>query len=164
MLPRHENELLTRIGPGTPMGRTMRRYWMPALPVERDRRARLPAGAGARCWARTSSPSATATAASASSTSSARTGGVVVVFRAQRGMRAALRLSRLEIRHRRQLLDQLNEPAEHQFKHKIHITAYPTVELGGVVWAYLGPPDKIPAPPEIRLDAGARERTATSPR
>ena len=25
-----ENELLTRIGPGTPMGNLMRQYWIPA--------------------------------------------------------------------------------------------------------------------------------------
>src|ERR1700687_5358074 len=31
MLKREENELITRVGPGTPMGDTMRRYWMPAL-------------------------------------------------------------------------------------------------------------------------------------
>jgi phthalate 4,5-dioxygenase len=31
MLPREENELLTRVGRGTPMGRTMRLYWIPAL-------------------------------------------------------------------------------------------------------------------------------------
>ncbi len=31
MLSREENELLCRIGPGTPMGAYMRRYWMPAL-------------------------------------------------------------------------------------------------------------------------------------
>ncbi|MGA8401819.1 MAG: Rieske 2Fe-2S domain-containing protein, partial [Stellaceae bacterium] len=31
MLPPKENELITRVGPGTPMGDTMRRYWMPAL-------------------------------------------------------------------------------------------------------------------------------------
>ena len=31
MLTREENELITRIGPGTPMGDTMRRYWIPAL-------------------------------------------------------------------------------------------------------------------------------------
>jgi hypothetical protein len=30
MLPRHQNELLTRIGPETPMGKTMRLYWIPA--------------------------------------------------------------------------------------------------------------------------------------
>jgi len=31
MLSREENELLTRVGPGTPMGELMRRYWLPAL-------------------------------------------------------------------------------------------------------------------------------------
>src|SRR5947209_3487946 len=30
MLPPKENELITRVGPGTPMGNTMRRYWIPA--------------------------------------------------------------------------------------------------------------------------------------
>ena len=31
MLSREENELLTKTGPGTPMGEMMRRYWIPAL-------------------------------------------------------------------------------------------------------------------------------------
>ncbi len=31
MLSREENELITRVGPGTPMGNAMRRYWIPAL-------------------------------------------------------------------------------------------------------------------------------------
>ena len=26
-----ENEIVTRVGPGTPMGNTLRRYWVPAL-------------------------------------------------------------------------------------------------------------------------------------
>jgi len=30
MLSREDNELLTRTGPGTPMGNAMRRYWVPA--------------------------------------------------------------------------------------------------------------------------------------
>ena len=30
MLTREENELLVRVGPGTPMGEMMRRYWVPA--------------------------------------------------------------------------------------------------------------------------------------
>ena len=34
MLSREENELLTRVGPGTPMGEVMRRYWLPALLAE----------------------------------------------------------------------------------------------------------------------------------
>jgi phenylpropionate dioxygenase-like ring-hydroxylating dioxygenase large terminal subunit len=31
MLSREENELLTHVGPGTPMGDLMRQYWIPAL-------------------------------------------------------------------------------------------------------------------------------------
>ena len=31
MLSREENELITRVGRGTPMGSTMRMYWIPAL-------------------------------------------------------------------------------------------------------------------------------------
>ena len=31
MLSREDNELLTRVGAGTPMGSLMQRYWIPAL-------------------------------------------------------------------------------------------------------------------------------------
>src|SRR5690348_14004380 len=34
MLSKEENTLLTRTGPGTPMGKLMRRYWIPALLAE----------------------------------------------------------------------------------------------------------------------------------
>ena len=34
MLTREENQLVTRVGRGTPMGEVMRRYWMPALLAE----------------------------------------------------------------------------------------------------------------------------------
>ena len=31
MLSQQDNERLTRVGPGTPMGNLFRRYWIPAL-------------------------------------------------------------------------------------------------------------------------------------
>src|SRR5690349_18795331 len=31
LLTQEQNELLTRVGPGTPMGELMRRYWVPAI-------------------------------------------------------------------------------------------------------------------------------------
>ncbi|MGH2588293.1 MAG: hypothetical protein ACRDJE_25515, partial [Dehalococcoidia bacterium] len=31
MLTEQENELLCRVGPGTPMGNLFRRYWLPAM-------------------------------------------------------------------------------------------------------------------------------------
>src|SRR5213592_695448 len=34
MLTKEENELFTRVGPGTPMGDLLRRYWHPIAPVQ----------------------------------------------------------------------------------------------------------------------------------
>lgn len=34
MLTKEENERITRVGPGTPMGELFRRYWIPALLAE----------------------------------------------------------------------------------------------------------------------------------
>jgi phenylpropionate dioxygenase-like ring-hydroxylating dioxygenase large terminal subunit len=44
---------------------------------------------------------------------------------------------------------QLNESAETSFAHKIHLKSYPTCELGGVIWAYLGPAEKKPPLPRF---------------
>ena len=34
MLSSEDNELLCRVGPGTPMGNFMRQYWIPAFALE----------------------------------------------------------------------------------------------------------------------------------
>src|SRR3569833_4399471 len=34
MLSKEDNELVTRVGPGTPMGNLMRQYWIPAVRSE----------------------------------------------------------------------------------------------------------------------------------
>ena len=44
MLSPEENELLTRVGPGTPMGALLRQYWIPALRSERLKAGGAPAG------------------------------------------------------------------------------------------------------------------------
>jgi phenylpropionate dioxygenase-like ring-hydroxylating dioxygenase large terminal subunit len=41
----------------------------------------------------------------------------------------------------------MNEPEP--FCRKVHLKAYPTAELGGIVWAYLGPPERTPALPKF---------------
>jgi phenylpropionate dioxygenase-like ring-hydroxylating dioxygenase large terminal subunit len=43
----------------------------------------------------------------------------------------------------------MNEPEELRFTHKIRTGAYPTVEAGGIIWTYLGPADRRPAPPHF---------------
>ncbi len=56
----------------------------------------------------------------------------------------------------------MNEPAENDFKHKIRTQAYPTVEAGGIIWAYMGPPEqRPPAPNFLWTQASETQRHVT---
>jgi phthalate 4,5-dioxygenase oxygenase subunit len=146
MLPREENELVTRTGAGTPMGETLRRYWIPAL---MSREVAEPDGAPVRVQLM---------------------GERLVAFRDSAGRiglvdefcphrRASLWFGRNEEKGLRcvyhgwkfdtdgNCVEQMNEPEP--FCHKIHLKAYPTVEMGGLVWTYMGPPERMPAPPKF---------------
>jgi phthalate 4,5-dioxygenase len=46
-----------------------------------------------------------------------------------------------------QCVDMPSEPDASNFKNKIAITAYPTADRGGVIWAYLGPSELAPELP-----------------
>ncbi len=151
MLDQETNQLLTRIGPGTPMGELLRRYWMPIAPkLEIDekgkRQIRL-------------------------------LGEDLVVFKDARGRYglvaercshrgASLFYGRIEEDGIRcpyhgwkydvdgKCLDQPAEPADSNHKENIRHPAYPVDELGGVLFGYLGP---SPAPLLPRYDILARE-------
>lgn len=148
MLSREDNDLVTRVGQDTPMGRTMRMYWIPALlarelpePDSPPVRVRL-------------------------------LGENLVAFRDSKGRIGLLdelcphRLASLFFGRNEECglrcvyhgwkfdvagacVDMMNEPEEHDFKHKVRTTAYPTCELGGIVWAYLGPPERLPPLPRF---------------
>tara|TARA_B100000676_G_scaffold313144_1_gene391755 strand:+ start:1029 stop:2258 length:1230 start_codon:yes stop_codon:yes gene_type:complete len=40
-----------------------------------------------------------------------------------------------------------SEPDDSTFRHEVSLTSYPCVERGGIVWAYMGPPELRPEPP-----------------
>src|SRR5690242_10308598 len=143
MLSRQDNELLTRVGPTTPMGDTLRRYWLPALlarelaePDCPPVRVRL-LGEDLIAFRDT-------------------TGRVGLLEEFCPHRRASLFFGRNEECGLRcvyhgwkfdadgRCVDMMNEPPENQFKDKIAITSYPTLEAGGVIWAYLGPPARQP--------------------
>src|SRR5204863_8186994 len=46
-------------------------------------------------------------------------------------------------------VDMMNGPEELGFKAKIHTTSYPVIELGGLVWTYMGPAASAPPPPHF---------------
>jgi phenylpropionate dioxygenase-like ring-hydroxylating dioxygenase large terminal subunit len=148
MLSREDNALLTRVGPGTPMGSLLRCFWLPfALAREL---------AGADCDPLRVRLLGEDLVAFRDSTG---TPGLLAANCPHRG--ASLFFGRNEegglrcVYHGWKFdtsgtcLDMPNEPAESDFKHKVGAVAYPVQERGGVLWAYLGPPADVPGPPEL---------------
>ena len=149
MLSREENDLVTRVGPGTPLGDVMRRYWVPVCTSEQLPAPGLRSAAGSGCSAIISSPFATPTAASACSTNCAciaarrwRSGRVEDC-----GIRCLYHGWKFAVDGT--VLDTPNH-ADPRMKAKLKAPAYPVNEIGGLVWAYIGPADRatgLSAPP-----------------
>lgn len=163
MLRKEQNDLLTRTGPGTPMGRLFRSYWLPALladelphddcpPVRlkllserllafRDTKGRY---------------------------------GLIDEFCAHRGV--SLWFGRNEECGLRccyhgwkydvtgQCIDVPSEPEASGFARSVKLTSYPLIERGGVLWTYMGPPEKTPPQPEWEFVTVPASHTITTKR
>jgi len=151
MLTIEENERLTQVGPGTPMGELMRRYWHPIVgSVQLIDKAVIPVRI---------------------------LGENLVLFKSKSGklglvqdlcphrqtqlMYGIVEEEGLRCPYHGWLFDgtgicleQPAEPPESTFKDKVKIKAYPVEELGGLVFAYLGPE---PAPLVPRWDVLVRD-------
>src|SRR5882724_4039577 len=146
MFPVERNELLTRVGRGTPIGELFRRYWLPLLLGEElpepdcaPVRVKL---LGERLIAFRDTQGRI---------------GLIEEFCAHRGV--SLWFGRNEENGIRcpyhgwkydvtgQCVDVPSEPAASGFCQKINLKAYPCAERAGVVWAYLGPAKEKPEEP-----------------
>ncbi len=158
MLSKEDNELITRTGPGTPMGNAMRRYWVPRLPVERDRRTGQCAGARQADWVRNSSPSATPRGASGwSKFCPHRRVSLYCGRNEECGLRCVYHGWKFDVTRR------LRRSAERagghsEFKYQVKLVAYPTCELGADRLGLPRAGREDAALAEIRLDPGAEAR------
>src|SRR5437867_9076896 len=144
MLSKEENELLCRVGPGTVMGNLMRQYWVPALlsselpePDSAPHRVRL---LGENLIAFRDSSGQVGLLDQACPH---RGASLFFGRNEENGLRCVYHGWKYDVSG--QCVDMPSEPAESNFKEKIRATAYPAVESAGMVWAYLGPPEKRPA-------------------
>ena len=150
MLKPEENERITRVGPGTPMGNLLRRYWTPAA-LSRE----LVENDGPPVRVRLFGEDLIAFRDSEGKV------GLVDAYCPHR--RAPMFFGRNEecglrcvyhgwkFDHTGKCVDMPSEPPDSLFKEKVRIAAYPTWEGGGMIWAYLGPPDKQPPPPDYEM-------------
>ena len=152
MLTREENERLTRVGPGTPMGQLLRRYWQPICPLaeltpqkpmKRVRMLgedlivlRMPDGTYGlmqeRCQHRGAS--------------------LYYGFLEDDGLRCAYHGWKYALDGR--CIEQPFEPAGSTFRERVCQPAYSVEQLAGLLFAYMGPPERKPLVP--RWDVLAR--------
>lgn len=148
MLNASDNTLLTHTGQGTPMGELFRRFWHPVLLTEE-----LPEADGTPMRLRVLREDLVAFR------DSHGTVGIVDAFCPHRragmffgrneecGLRCVYHGWKFDVQGN--CVDMPTEPATSTFKDKVKIKAYPTVEYGGCIWIYMGPPDKQPDPPHL---------------
>ena len=146
MLTREENEAVTMTGAGTPMGDVLRRYWIPAL-LSRE----LPDPDGPPVRVQLLGErllgfrDTTGRLGLVDEFCPHRRASLWLGRNEESGLRCVYHGWKFDVEGR--CVDQMNEPES--FCQKIRLKAYPTCEMGGVIWAYLGPAGQVPAPPRF---------------
>ena len=146
MLTDDRNRFLTQTGPGTPTGNLFRRYWIPALLSEEV--------------AEKGCPPVRVTLLSEKLVAFRDSNGeigLIEEFCAHRrvslwfgrnedgGLRCPYHGWKFDVSGKCQEIP--SEPDDSTFRHEVSLTSYPCVERGGIVWAYMGPPELRPEPP-----------------
>src|SRR5262249_44439999 len=147
-LTHEQNEQLTSTGPGTLLGDLFRRYWVPALLADEIAE---PDGAPVRVQL-------LGEKLVAFRDTQGRI-GLISEFCAHRGV--SLWFGRNEESGLRcpyhgwkydvtgQCVELPSEDAGNGYCQKIKLVSYPCVEIGGVIWAYMGPPEAKPPLPSF---------------
>src|SRR5580658_9180408 len=150
MLKKEENERITRVGPGTPMGEVMRRYWQPIL-LSRE----LPEADGPPLRVRILGEDLIAFRDTDGKV------GLIDAFCPHR--RAPMFFGRNEecglrcVYHGWKFdrdgtcVDMPSEPPDSLFKTKVKIGSYPTWEGAGMIWTYMGEGERMPAVPDYEF-------------
>ena len=150
MLTEQENERLTRVGRGTPMGELQRRYWLPVV-LSRE----LPEPDCPPVRIRLLGEDLIGFRDTAGAV------GLVDAFCPHRrapmffgrneecGLRCVYHGWKFDVNGN--CVDMPSEPPDSLFKQKVTITAYPTFEGAGMVWAFLGAPERQPPIPDFEF-------------
>ncbi len=163
MLRKEQNELLTQTGLGTPMGDMFRHYWIPALLANE-----LPENECPPVRVKLLSERLLAFRDTEGHY------GLIDEFCAHRGV--SLWFGRNEEFGLRcpyhgwkydvtgQCVDVPSEPVEGGFCKKIKLKSYPLVQIGDVLWTYMGNPEHEPPHPEWEFARVPLEQSLTSKR
>jgi phthalate 4,5-dioxygenase oxygenase subunit len=153
VLTQGENEMLTRVGPGTPMGALMRRYWIPAafshqiqnpdgppvrvrllgenLVLFRDTQGRIGL-LDERCPHRTAS--------------------LFFGRNEDSGLRCVYHGLKFDVEGNcvdLPCVPQMNDAQKANIQNQLRVKAYPCLDRGDVLWTYMGPAEHKPEFPDL---------------
>jgi nitrite reductase/ring-hydroxylating ferredoxin subunit len=142
VLSAQDNEILTRVGPGTPMGDLLRRYWTPAAlsselpgPDCVPLRVRL---LGENLVAFRDTEGKLGLVAE----NCPHRGASMFFGRNEEcGLRCPYHGWKFDVSGT--CVDMPSEPPDSTFKERVRIRSYPVHESGGIIWTYMGPPDTM---------------------
>ena len=136
MLSPHDNELISRVGPGSPMGELMRQYWIPALKSSELKADGDPVRLmllGERLVAFRDSSGRVGII---DHECPHRCASLFYGRNEEGGLRCIYHGWKFDVTGR--CLDTPNVPQHLDFKDKVRAKAYAIEERGGVIWTYMG--------------------------
>ena len=147
MLTAANNEMLTRVGPGTPMGNLMREYWTPAclsseLKADGEPMRLMLLGEQLIAFRDTDGR-----VGIMEHRCPHRCASLFFGRNEECGIRCVYHGWKFDIEGK--CVDMPSEPEGSNFMNKVRIAAYPCEEHGGVVWTYMGPAAKKPEFPGL---------------
>jgi phthalate 4,5-dioxygenase oxygenase subunit len=151
MLSVQDNELMCRVGPGTPMGELMRQYWLPVLmsseleqPDGPPLRVRL-LGEDLIAFRSTSGE-----VGMLQNACPHRGASMFFGRNEEDGLRCVYHGWKFDVNGT--CVDMPSEPAESNFKNKVRTRAYPVHERNGVIWVYMGQREQTPELPQLEAN------------
>jgi phthalate 4,5-dioxygenase oxygenase subunit len=156
MLTQEENDFISQVGPGTPMGALMREYWVPAmlsseLPSPDSDPVRVMLLGEQLIGFRDTSGKVGLIA----NLCTHRGASLFFARNEENGIRCVYHGWKFDTEGN--CVDMPNEPPESNFKNRIKATAYPCQESGGIVWTYMGTrqvPPPMPGLESVGLGEG----------
>jgi phthalate 4,5-dioxygenase len=151
MLSTAENDLISRVGPGTPMGNLMRQYWIPALlssevpTPDSDPVRVLVLGEQLIAFRDTNGKVGVL-----ANNCPHRGASLFFGRNEEAGLRCVYHGWKFDTDGN--TIDMPNEPAESDFRTKVKAVAYPTQERNGAVWIYMGGQTVLPPLPDIEAN------------
>jgi phenylpropionate dioxygenase-like ring-hydroxylating dioxygenase large terminal subunit len=151
MLSTEDNELLCRVGPGTAMGDLMRQYWLPAIASNE-----LPAPDCPPLRVKLLGEELIAFRTTSGEVGLVQNAcphrGASLFFgrNEEEGLRCVYHGWKFDVSGA--CVDMPSEPAESNFKNKVHARAYATHERNGIIWAYMGPREVPPPLPNLEAN------------